>query len=106
MLEGDNLNRGLAEYETLREIGVELASTLDLQRVLDIALRKAEEVCPAETSSIWELDEERQRLVSRIVRGDAAQDIRDLRLGVGEGIVDSVAVNGQGERINDVSSDD
>jgi 16S rRNA A1518/A1519 N6-dimethyltransferase RsmA/KsgA/DIM1 with predicted DNA glycosylase/AP lyase activity len=51
------------------ETGVELASTLDLQRVLDIALRKAEEVCRAETSSIWEVDEDRQELFFRIVRG-------------------------------------
>ena len=105
MLEGENLNRRLAEYETLMEIGVELASTLDLQRVLDIALRKAEEVCHAETSSIWELDEERQQLFFRIVRGTAAQDIRNLRVPVGEGIVGSVALTGKAERINDVSSD-
>ncbi len=106
MLAGEDLLRRLAEYETLMETGVELASTLDLQRVLDIALRKAEEVCQAETSSIWELDEDRRELFFRIVRGRAAQDIRNLRVPVGEGIVGSVALSGQAERINDVAVDD
>jgi HD-GYP domain-containing protein (c-di-GMP phosphodiesterase class II) len=105
MLTGEDVGRRLAEYETLMEIGVELASTLDLQRVLDIALRKAEEVCHAETSSIWELDEDRHELFFRIVRGRAAQDIRNLRVPVGEGIVGSVALSGRAERINDVAAD-
>jgi HD-GYP domain-containing protein (c-di-GMP phosphodiesterase class II) len=105
MLTGEDVDRRLAEYETLMEIGVELASTLDLQRVLNIALRKAEEVCRAETSSIWELDEERQELFFRIVRGSAAQEIRNLRVPVGEGIVGSVVRSGRAERINDVAAD-
>src|ERR1044071_9100284 len=86
-----DLERRLAEVETLLEIGVELAGTLDLARVLEIALSRAEEVCRAETSSIWELDEERGDLFFRVVRGRAAGEIRDLRVPLGEGIVGSVA---------------
>jgi len=51
-----DLAQRLREYETLLEIGVQLTGTLDLARVLDLALVKAEEFCQAETSSIWELD--------------------------------------------------
>src|SRR4029453_10998302 len=105
MIASEDLSRRLSEYEMLMEIGVELASTLDLQRVLDIALRKAEEVCHAETSSIWELDEERQELFFRVVRGSAAQDIRNLRVPVGEGIVGSVALSSRAARINHVAAD-
>ena len=61
---GDLLRR-LAEYETLFEIGGRLAGTLDVQTVLERALENAEAVCRAETSSIWELDEERQELFFR-----------------------------------------
>lgn len=100
-----NLEQRLAEYETLLEVGVELASTLELERVLELALRKAEEVCRAETGSIWELDEERQELFFRIVRGRAATDIRGLRVPLGEGIVGSVARRGLPERVNDVAAD-
>jgi len=97
--------RRLAEYETLLEIGVKLAGTLDLQTVLELALENAEEVCRAETSSIWELDEERRELFFRVVRGRAAGAIRGLRVPVGQGIVGSVALSGEAEVVNDVAAD-
>ena len=98
-------DRRLAEYEMLLEIGVKLAGTLDLQRVLQLALEHAEQVCRAETSSIWELDEERRELFFRVVRGRAAGAIRGLRVPVGEGIVGSVAASGEAEAVNDVAAD-
>jgi hypothetical protein len=99
------LRQRLREYETLLEIGVQLTGTLDLARVLDLALVKAEEVCHAETSSIWELDEERGELFFRVVRGSAAGEIRDLRVPMGQGIVGSVALSGKAELVNDVAAD-
>jgi HD-GYP domain-containing protein (c-di-GMP phosphodiesterase class II) len=98
-------DRRLAEYEMLLEIGVKLAGTLDLQTVLELALEYAEEVCQAETSSIWDLDEERQELFFRVVRGKAAGDIRGLRLPLGQGIVGSVALSGEADAVNDVAAD-
>ncbi|HKV12666.1 MAG TPA: GAF domain-containing protein, partial [Thermoanaerobaculia bacterium] len=98
-------DRRLAEYEAMLDISVRLAGTLDLHTVLELALENAEEVCRAETSSIWELDEERQELFFRVVRGTAAGEIRGLRVPVGQGIVGSVAATGQPEVVNDVASD-
>jgi len=98
-------DRHLADCEMLLEIGVKLSGTLDLQNVLQMALETAEEVCQAETSSIWELDEERQDLFFRIVRGRAAGEIRGLRVPVGQGIVGSVAASGVAEVVNDVAQD-
>lgn len=103
--EKSSLRRRLAEYETLLEIGVELAGTLDLARVLELALTKAEELCSAESSSIWELDDESNELFFRVVRGRAAGDIRGLRVPVGVGIVGSVARSGRGEIVKDVRED-
>jgi len=97
--------RKLADYEVLLEIGVKLSGTLDLQTVLEMALETAEQVCRAETSSIWELDEETQELFFRIVRGQAAGEIRDLRVPVGQGIAGSVARSGVAELVNDVAAD-
>ncbi len=99
------LEQRLREQEALLEIGLELAATLDLRRVLTLALEKAEGICRAETSSIWELDEARGELFFRIVRGRAAPEIRDLRLPVGQGIVGSVAATGVAEIVDDVGAD-
>ena len=73
--------------------------------MLELALENAEEVCQAETSSIWELDEVRRELFFRIVRGRAAGAIRGIRVPVGEGIVGSVAQSGEAEMVNDVAAD-
>ncbi len=100
-----DLIRRLAEYENLFEIGGRLAGSLDVQTVLERALQNAESVCRAETSSIWELDEERQELFFRVVRGKAAGAIRNLRVPVGEGLVGSVARSGVPEIVNDVVAD-
>ncbi len=95
----------LLEYETLLEIGSKLASSLDLATVLELALSAAERLCRAETSSIWELDEERQELFFRLVRGRAAGEIRGLRVPLGQGIVGSVAQSGVAEAVKDVNAD-
>lgn len=99
------LERRVREQEELLEIGLELAATLDLRRVLSVALTKAEEFCRAETSSIWELDEATNELFFRVVRGHAAPEIEKLRIPVGQGIVGAVAASGRAETINDVASD-
>jgi HD-GYP domain-containing protein (c-di-GMP phosphodiesterase class II) len=101
----DDPVRRLAEYEMLLEIGVKLSGTLDLPTVLERALETAEQVCRAETSSIWDVDEEKQELFFRVVRGRAAGEIRDLRVPIGQGIVGSVARSGVPEVVNDVAAD-
>lgn len=100
-----DLERRLEEYETLLEMGVELASTLELSRVLSLALQKAEELCHAETGSIWELDDESDELFFRVVRGKVAGEIEEMRVPVGTGIVGSVAASGEAEIVQDVASD-
>ncbi len=100
-----DLERRVREQEALLEIGLELAATLDLRRVLSLALTKAEEFCRAETSSIWEVDEATGELFFRVVRGRAAPEIENLRIPVGHGIVGAVAASGCAETINDVASD-
>ena len=100
-----NVARGSDEYLGLLEIGVEITGCLDHGQVLELALEKAESLCRAETSSIWECDPEANELFFRIVRGSAADEIRGLRVPFGQGIVGSVAQSGRGEIVNDVASD-
>jgi HD-GYP domain-containing protein (c-di-GMP phosphodiesterase class II) len=99
------LARRLQEYEALLEINSRLASSLDLSTILELALAAAERICRAETSSVWELDDDLHELFFRLVRGSAAGAIRGLRVPVGEGIVGSVALSGVAEVVNDVAAD-
>ena len=102
MNSNDNLRKIIEEYETLLEIGVELAGTHDIGKVLGLATVKAEELCGAETGSIWELDESRELLFFRVVRGRAAGEIRSLTMPLGRGIVGHVAATGVAEIVNNV----
>lgn len=101
----DELLERLTEAETLLEIGRELAQTLDMQRVLELALERVERIVAAETSSIWECDPDQKELYFRVVRGRAAEDIRHLRIPFGQGIVGAVAASGKAELIEDVRKD-
>ncbi len=104
-MDTDSADQRLADYQSLLEIGVELAGSLDLNRVLELALDRAEKLCRAETSSVWQLDESSSELYFRVVRGRVAGDIRHQRVKLGEGIVGRVAQSGEGEIVNDVRSD-
>lgn len=104
-MDAAELERRLAEQESLLELGLALAETLDLRRVLTVALERCEQVCAAETSSIWELDEGKGELFFRVVRGEAAPEIRDLRIPLGQGIVGTVAQSARAEVIDDVTAD-
>lgn len=95
----------LSEAETLLQIGLELAQTLDLQRVLELALERVEQIVAAETSSIWELDSESQELFFCIVRGRVAPRIQNLRIPLGHGIVGAVAQSGRAEVIRNAKED-
>ena len=99
------LHQRLEEYESLLEISVELAGSLDIERVLALAMDRAEDLCRAETSSIWEVDSGSRDLFFRVVRGTAADEIRDRRVPMGEGIVGRVAKTGRGEIVDDVNMD-
>ncbi len=105
MNSNDNLRKTIEEYENLLEIGVELAGTHDIEKVLELATVKAEELCGAETGSIWELDESRELLFFRVVRGRAAGEIRSLTMPLGQGIVGHVAATGVAEIVDNVRAD-
>ena len=64
------LKQRLEEYEGLLEISVELASSLDLEKVLELAMDRAEKLCRAETSSIWEVDDKAPSVLGEIDRKD------------------------------------
>ncbi len=100
-----DLHQRIEEYESLLETSVDLAGSLDLERVLELAMDRAEKLCRAETSSIWELDADRGELFFRVVRGSAAEEIRHRRVPIGEGIVGRVALSGKSEIVEDVAAD-
>src|SRR4051812_44981216 len=86
----------------LREVGVALGTTLDLDDLLELILEKITELLDADRATLYLLDEAHGELVSRIAVGDA---IRSVRIKVGEGIAGIVARTGQTVRVRDAYRD-
>src|SRR6516225_4159117 len=82
----------------LREVGLALGTTLDLDQVLELILAKITEALDADRATLYLLDEAKDELVSRIVQGD---EVRAIRMKVGQGIAGNVAKTGELVNIRD-----
>jgi signal transduction histidine kinase/putative methionine-R-sulfoxide reductase with GAF domain len=86
----------------LRDVGVAMGTTLDLDQLLELILEKITDLLQADRATLYLLDEARGELVSRIAVGDA---IRSVRMRVGEGIAGMVARTGRTIRVRDAYRD-
>ncbi len=86
------LAREMRVSKALRDVGVALGTTLDLDELLELILEKITEALEADRTTLYLLDEANDELVSRIARG---QDVRSIRLKMGRGIAGHVARTGK-----------
>ncbi len=87
---------------TLLRVSQSLSSSLEIEEVLYKAMDHVEKVCRAEASSIWEIDYEKKELFFRIIRGEHAGKIKQMRLKIGDGIAGYVAKTKKSIMVNDV----
>ena len=86
----------------LREVGIALGTTLDLEQLLELILQKINDAVEADRSTLYLLDERKNELVSRIVQGN---EVRHIRLKPGQGIAGSVAQTSKAVLVNDPYAD-
>ena len=86
----------------LREVGLALGTTIDLDQILELILAKITEALDADRATLYLLDEAKDELVSRIVQGD---EVRAIRLKTGQGIAGHVARTGQPVHVRDAYTD-
>jgi signal transduction histidine kinase/putative methionine-R-sulfoxide reductase with GAF domain len=86
----------------LREVGVALGTTFDLDDLLELILSKLTELVEADRATLYLLDDAKKELVSRLVVGDK---VRSIRMKLGHGIPGMVAQTGKAIRIRDAYSD-
>lgn len=89
--------------DTILRFSALINSSLNIEVVLDNAMKWAEEFMDAEASSVYELDEEKQQLFIRLARGEKKAPIEGITLEIGEGIAGWVVETGQPMVIQDVS---
>jgi signal transduction histidine kinase/putative methionine-R-sulfoxide reductase with GAF domain len=96
------LSREMRVSKALREVGVALGTTLDLDRLLELILDKITQALEADRATLYLLDESNDELVSRIVQG---QEVRSIRLKIGHGIAGHVARTGKPLQVRDAYKD-
>jgi signal transduction histidine kinase/putative methionine-R-sulfoxide reductase with GAF domain len=98
----ETLARSEKSVVALRDVGLALGSTLDLDQLLELILNKITELLEADRATLYLLDEQRMRLLSRIMIGEEA---RQIELPLGEGIAGFVAKTGRVVRVKDAYRD-
>lgn len=81
-------------------------SSLDIEDVLDRAMKWAEEFMDAEASCVYQLDERAQELFVRVARGEKKDPVRQITLKIGEGIAGHVVHTGKPMVIQDVAREE
>ena len=99
------LRRQIERLSLFHEIGKALASTLDLQKILQTVMEKISDLLQPDTWSLLMLDEATQELHFEIAIGNGADKLKDVRLKVGEGIAGWVAQHGEPVLVEDVKRD-
>lgn len=100
-----SLKKRIDRLETLIHTSMLFSSILDIDDLLDIVLRKAEEVMDAEASSVFRIDEEKNELYFVIARGTRGKEAKEIRVPMGKGIVGWTAQHGKPVLVADVSKD-
>jgi HD-GYP domain-containing protein (c-di-GMP phosphodiesterase class II) len=100
-----NLRKKIKRLQTLIHTSLVFSSILDIDELLDIVLKKAEEVMEAEASSVFRIDETKNELYFITARGEKGKEAKEIRVPMGKGIVGWVAQHGKPLLVADVHKD-
>ena len=90
---------------TLAEIGQEINSSLDLDKVLEKTAELVKRLIDYEIFSVMLVDEESGRLFHRFAIGYSKEIIDNWRIPIGQGITGTAAHTGEAVLVSDVSQD-
>src|SRR5580700_3402891 len=96
------LAREMRVSKALREVGVALGTTLDLDQLLELILDRVTDAVDADRATLYLLDEANDELVSRVAQGE---DVRSIRLRIGHGIAGHVARTGKALHVPNAEKD-
>jgi len=93
------------ELEIYEEVNKDLASSIDLNSILDAVMKRAKELTKAETWTVFLVDEGTGELVFERTERKKTKETQKFRTMIGEGIAGWVAKGGMPVLVPDVSQD-
>lgn len=100
------LEEKMGEIDILYEVEREVSTSQNLEQLLDSITGKIMQFVKAEAGSILLLEEGTNQLFFKVALGDKGQEVKQVRLNVGEGIVGWVAQHGEPVLVSDVYLDE
>jgi GAF domain-containing protein/FixJ family two-component response regulator len=91
----ESVQRRAEELGLLNEVGQALSSMLDLEQALTLVMERINSILKVEAGSLLLVDEEAGELVFQIALGQKSEQVKPLRLRIGQGIAGRVAESGQ-----------
>jgi GAF domain-containing protein len=91
----ESVQRRAEELGLLNEVGQALSSMLDLEQALTLVMERINSILKVEAGSLLLVDEEAGELVFQIALGQKSEQVKPLRLRIGQGIAGRVAETGQ-----------
>lgn len=101
----NQLEERAQQLEIINQVTMILASTLELEPLLNLILDKAMELLDTEAGTFMLRVEDTGELEFRVVRGPASQDLLGKRLTIGTGLAGSAAQSGRPVLVNRVQDD-
>jgi GAF domain-containing protein/FixJ family two-component response regulator len=87
----ESVQRRAEELGLLNEVGQALSSILDLQQALTLVMERINSILKVEAGSLLLVDDEAGELVFQIALGQKSEQVKPLRLRIGQGIAGRVA---------------
>jgi signal transduction histidine kinase/CheY-like chemotaxis protein len=101
----DEISRRARESAALNEVGRDISSTLDLSAVMERIASHARDLLKADTSAIFLPEAGSTSYKAIVAQGVNAEEIKEDTIRAGEGIIGTLAQQGQAEFINDTNKD-
>lgn len=98
-------NRKIQELSLLNQVSHAVSSTLDLEKLLDVALEESMAAVGANAGSLMLINEESAKLEIVASRGIARKWVQNTRQAVGQSIAGWVAEHGESVLVSDARSD-
>jgi PAS domain S-box-containing protein len=95
----------IMKMTALMDASIIINSTRNLEELLKIIMQSAEKVMLAEASSVFLIDNEKNELYFEVATGPKEQEVKKIRLKMGEGIAGWVAYTGESLLVPDVAKD-
>ncbi len=95
----------IRQLMTCVELGKALTSTLNMEQILVIILKRLSELIRAKNWTLFLLDPQTQNLYFEIVVGLDKESLSDIRIRLGEGVAGTVALTGEPMIVPDVQKD-